>query len=84
LTVLSISVLDPIFAVPLIAAAFTVFASVGMTHAMNLIDGLNGLSSAIAIAIMAAFAAVAYRFGHADPRVNEPSSLSPRLWASWP
>ena len=63
---LSISLLDPVFAVPLIAAAFTVFASVGMTHAMNLIDGLNGLSSAIAIAIMAAFAAVAHRFGHAD------------------
>ena len=37
-----------------------------MTHAINLIDGLNGLSSAVVISIMASFALVAHNFGHED------------------
>ena len=63
---ISFSPLDPVFALPLVALGFTIFACVGFTHAMNLIDGLNGLSSAIVIFIMASFALVAYRFGHSD------------------
>lgn len=63
---ISLPLFDPIFALPLVAASFTIFACVGFTHAINLIDGLNGLSSAIVIFIMAGFALVAYRFGHSD------------------
>jgi UDP-N-acetylmuramyl pentapeptide phosphotransferase/UDP-N-acetylglucosamine-1-phosphate transferase len=49
-----------------IGMAFTIFASTGMTHAINLIDGLNGLSSAVVIAIMVSFGLVAHNYGHAD------------------
>ena len=37
-----------------------------MTHAINLIDGLNGLSSAVVIAITVTFGLVAHKYGHAD------------------
>jgi len=57
---------DSLLAVGAVSIAFTVFASVGMTHAMNLVDGLNGLSSAVVAAIMVAFGAVAYKYGHTD------------------
>ena len=58
--------LDPIFAVAAVGIAVTVFVSSGFTHAMNLVDGLNGLSGAIVIMIVTAFAALSYEFGHAD------------------
>ena len=49
-----------------VSIAFTVFASTGMTHAMNLIDGLNGLSSAVVIAVTSSFGLIAYKYGHSD------------------
>ena len=57
---------DALISLTLIGMAFSIFASTGMTHAINLIDGLNGLSSAVVIAIMIAFGLIAYRYGHAD------------------
>ena len=57
---------DSLISITLIGMAFTVFASTGMTHAINLIDGLNGLSSAVVITIMIAFGLVAHRYGHTD------------------
>jgi len=57
---------DSLISITLIGTAFTIFASTGMTHAINLIDGLNGLSSAVVIAIMISFGMVAHRYGHAD------------------
>ena len=63
---LDVPFLDPLLAVGLIGMGFTVFASVGMTHAVNLIDGLNGLSSVIVIAIMVSFGVVAQAHGHTD------------------
>jgi UDP-GlcNAc:undecaprenyl-phosphate GlcNAc-1-phosphate transferase len=57
---------DTLLSVTLVGFAFTVFASTGMTHAINLIDGLNGLSSAVVIAIMVTFGLVAHKYGHAD------------------
>ena len=57
---------DTLLGVTMVAFAFTVFASTGMTHAINLIDGLNGLSSAVVIAIMVTFGLVAHKYGHAD------------------
>ena len=44
----------------LIALPFTIFAVVGFTNAMNLIDGLDGLSASISIVILATF----YTIGH--------------------
>jgi len=55
---------DWLLGIPLIAMGFSVFASAGMTHAMNLVDGLNGLSSAVVITIMSAFGYVAWSYGH--------------------
>ena len=57
---------DWLLGVPFIAIGFSVFASAGMTHAMNLVDGLNGLSSAVVITIMGAFGYVAWSYGHMD------------------
>jgi len=63
---LDLAAADWVLGIPLVAIAFSVFASTGMTHAMNLVDGLNGLSSAIVISIMGAFGYVAWAFGHPD------------------
>ena len=57
---------DSLISVTLVGMFFTIFASTGMTHAINLIDGLNGLSSAVVITIMIAFGLVAYSYGHSD------------------
>lgn len=57
---------DVLMSVALVGMLFTIFASAGMTHAINLIDGLNGLSSAIVITIMVAFGLVAHHYGHSD------------------
>lgn len=57
---------DVLMSVALVGMLFTVFASAGMTHAINLIDGLNGLSSAVVITIMVAFGLVAHHYGHSD------------------
>jgi UDP-N-acetylmuramyl pentapeptide phosphotransferase/UDP-N-acetylglucosamine-1-phosphate transferase len=57
---------DILMSITLIGMAFTIFASTGMTHAINLIDGLNGLSSAVVIAIMITFGLIAQRYGHSD------------------
>ena len=57
---------DTILSITFFGVAFTIFASTGMTHAINLIDGLNGLSSAAVISIMGSFGLVAYTFGHED------------------
>lgn len=48
---LNVAGLDELMAYPLIAGAFTVFAVGGVTNAINIIDGLNGLASG-SVAIM--------------------------------
>jgi UDP-N-acetylmuramyl pentapeptide phosphotransferase/UDP-N-acetylglucosamine-1-phosphate transferase len=57
---------DWLLGIPLVAMVFSMFASAGMTHAMNLVDGLNGLSSAVVIIIMSAFGYLAWSYGHSD------------------
>lgn len=42
-----------------VAAAFTVFATAGVAHAFNLIDGLNGLSTGVGMVAAAALALMA-------------------------
>ena len=44
-----IEVLDPIFLMPFVSIAFTVFAVCGLTNAYNIIDGFNGLASMVGI-----------------------------------
>ena len=66
ITRVNIPGIDVLMSINAIGMAFTIFASTGMTHAINLIDGLNGLSSAVVIAIMISFGLVAHNYGHAD------------------
>ncbi len=44
-----------------LALPFTIFAVVGFTNALNLIDGLDGLASTISIVILGSFFAVGYQ-----------------------
>ena len=43
---------------------FTVFATVGVINAFNLIDGLNGLSSYVAISIALSLSVIAFQVGN--------------------
>jgi len=58
---------DYLFQYELFAFGFTLFAVGGFAHAMNIIDGMNGLSGFVATAILAAITLVAWQVG--DGRV---------------
>lgn len=59
---LDIPYIDPmLLAYPLIAIGFTMFAVGGVAHAINIIDGYNGLSSMVAMLIFVAMAYVAFK-----------------------
>lgn len=58
--------LDWALSVPLIAAALTVFAVTGLTNAVNIIDGFNGLAAACVAMMLAAFGFVSYCLGDQD------------------
>lgn len=61
---LDVSPLDALFtAAPLLPVLFAAFAIGGLPHAFNLIDGYNGLASAVAIIISLAIAHVALQMG---------------------
>ncbi|MDB5972523.1 MAG: UDP-N-acetylmuramyl pentapeptide phosphotransferase/UDP-N-acetylglucosamine-phosphate transferase [Hydrocarboniphaga sp.] len=60
LTFLDIGFLDPILATYALAGfGVTLFAASGVSHAINIVDGCNGLSSFVSMVILAAIAAVA-------------------------
>ena len=42
---------------------FTLFATVGVVNAFNLIDGLNGLSSYVSISIAVSLSVIALKLG---------------------
>ena len=46
-----------------VAIAFTIFATAGVSHAFNLVDGINGLSKAITMSVALAYAVMAFRAG---------------------
>lgn len=50
-------------AFPILAVAITMFAVGGVCHAMNIIDGYNGLSGVVAAMILAALGYVAWKVG---------------------
>jgi UDP-N-acetylmuramyl pentapeptide phosphotransferase/UDP-N-acetylglucosamine-1-phosphate transferase len=59
-----VGAVDALFAaVPAITFLFAVFAIGGLPHAFNLIDGYNGLASAVAILVALAIAHVALQMG---------------------
>ena len=60
---LDIPILDLAMAVPLFAIPFTVVACAGVTHAFNLIDGLNGLSSFVSIGVAMSLMAICAQVG---------------------
>jgi UDP-N-acetylmuramyl pentapeptide phosphotransferase/UDP-N-acetylglucosamine-1-phosphate transferase len=63
ITELGIPGVDAILTVPALSFAFTVFAVAGVGHSMNVIDGLNGLSSVIAIFASLGLAIIAWIIG---------------------
>ena len=50
-----------VWALGWLSLPFTIFAVVGFTNALNLIDGLDGLSSTISIIILATFYTIGYQ-----------------------
>ncbi|MFN9709650.1 MAG: MraY family glycosyltransferase [Burkholderiales bacterium] len=60
----SVPGLDALMAWWPVAAALTVFMVTGVTHAVNIIDGFNGLASACVFFMMLALALVAYQVGN--------------------
>lgn len=60
LTYLDVGFLDPLLAGSFVAGfCMTLFAASGVSHAINIVDGCNGLSSFVSMVILAAIAAVA-------------------------
>jgi len=54
---------DLMLAYPMVAIAITCFAVGGVANAFNIIDGYNGLSSMVAVIILAGIAYVAFQVG---------------------
>lgn len=54
---------DMVLAVAPFGVAFTIFASSGLCHAFNLIDGMNGLAATTAVGTGAGLAAIAFAAG---------------------
>ena len=61
-----VPVIDQLLSLPIVAAVFTIFAVTGITNAINIVDGFNGLASGISLYIFLFFAAIALNVGDAD------------------
>jgi len=55
-----IPILDYVLSNPLFSFVFTTFAITGVSHAFNIIDGINGLASGVSLIVFASYAYVAY------------------------
>jgi UDP-N-acetylmuramyl pentapeptide phosphotransferase/UDP-N-acetylglucosamine-1-phosphate transferase len=55
--------LDLLLAFPVVSLVITAVAMAGVTHALNIIDGLNGLASGTAVIGFSSFAAVSWMVG---------------------
>lgn len=67
ITRLDIPFMDPIFALPLVSTALTVFAIAGLSNAYNIIDGFNGLASMVGIITLLAIVYIGFTL--ADPLI---------------
>ena len=65
----SLPIFDYFLELAIVGILFTVFATVGVSNAFNLIDGLNGLSGYTVISTAAALAVLANRVDHSDAEV---------------
>ena len=54
---------DALLLMPVVSVVFTCFAVAGVTHAFNIIDGFNGLSTGVATLILLAISYVAFKTG---------------------
>ena len=63
ITKVDVPLIDPILSISLISFLFTVFALVGLSNAINIIDGFNGLASGVSIMILLAITYVANNVG---------------------
>ena len=61
---IGIGLVDDLLSSPIIAIAFTAFATAGIASSLNLLDGLNGLSSTVTMIVLAAMGLLAYQAGH--------------------
>jgi len=55
-----VAAIDPLLAIPAISLLFTLIAVGGVAHAMNIIDGLNGLALSICLMALLALGYVAF------------------------
>ncbi|QWD04213.1 glycosyl transferase [Polynucleobacter paneuropaeus] len=60
-TSISISWIDPILSIPLVAAIVSCIMIAGLTNSYNIIDGFNGLACMVAIITLTAIGYVAFR-----------------------
>ena len=65
-TRVEIPFVDRAMALPFVAIAFTAFAMAGLAHALNIVDGFNGLAAGTAIIMLVAFAVVSLVAGDRD------------------
>ena len=63
ITTLGFSYLDAVLAVPFFSITFTVFATAGVANAFNIIDGLNGLASFLALQALLGICYLSYLYG---------------------
>jgi UDP-N-acetylmuramyl pentapeptide phosphotransferase/UDP-N-acetylglucosamine-1-phosphate transferase len=63
ITVLDVPVLDGLLTFTVVSFAFTLLAVAGVSHGVNIVDGLNGLSSMTALLAAIGLAAVAWAVG---------------------
>lgn len=56
-------ILDTLLSLPAISVLFTIFAVAGVTHSINIIDGLNGLAAGAVSIMLAGLAAIAWQHG---------------------
>ncbi len=59
----NLPIIDNLLTISLFSFLFTIFALVGITNAINIIDGFNGLASGVSIMILSSIAFVANRVG---------------------
>lgn len=56
-------VLDSLIQIPALSVTFTIFAVAGVTHSINIVDGLNGLAAGAVAIMLAGLATMAWMHG---------------------
>ena len=60
---IGIGFIDQLLAIPMIAIAFTAFATAGLASSINMLDGLNGLSTTVTMIALSAMGLLAFEAG---------------------